>query len=176
MMENKLDELTKEVNRKDKKRGRLANRIESEQNEILKRELEAVFSTYDSLDDIEKSKMVKAYLADVLNLPYSDGGNFQHNKLVIDIEDFPMIERVNPYYVAQEPKIVRETIHWRQFGPMIEERGIEISVPASLKSDAKKSFEAAIADKIEVQEARIATAQTQIESYQNNLQEGLKRF
>ena len=58
----------------------------------------------------------------------------------------------------------------------IKKRGIEISVPASLKADAKKSFEAAMNDMIEAKEEQIATAQTEIESYQNNLKEGLKRF
>ena len=173
LMENKLDELAKEMGRKDKKRGRLANRIESEQNEILKRELEAVFSPYDSLDATEKSGMVKAYLSDILNLPCKGGEQY---RLIIWIEDFPMVERVNPYYVAQEPRIVRETIEWSQLKPMIKERGIEISVPASLKADAKKSFEAAMNDMIEAKEEQIATAQTEIESYQNNLKEGLKRF
>ena len=173
LLENEIKKTEREINRMEKKKGRLANRIESEQNEILKRELEAVFSPYDSLDATEKSGMVKAYLSDILNLPYKGGGQ---DRLIIWFEDFPMVERVNPYYVAQEPRIVRETIEWSQLNPMIKERGIEISVPASLKEDAKKSFEAAMNDMIEAKEEQIATAQTQIESYQNNLKEGLKRF
>ena len=163
----KLEDMEKENIRKGGKEGRMENRIKSDQDDMLKKELEALFSNYGpNLDKNQKNELLGTYLSDILNLPVQIGNRFR-----FQIHNFPVVGRENG-----EPQIKKQTIFSPQATKMVNERGIEISVPASLKADAKQEFENTMNVRIEGQQKSIAQAQAKIKTAQDTLQEGLKRF
>lgn len=167
LLTTKLEDMEKENIRKGGKRGRMENRIKSDQDDMLKKKLEAVFSNYGpNLDNNQKNQLLGTYLSDILNLPAQNG-----NRLRFDIRNFPVVGRENG-----EPTLQKQTIFQHQVMEMVNERGIEISVPASLKADAKQEFENTMNFRIEEQQKSIAQAQAKIKKAQDTLQEGLKRF
>ena len=167
LLTTKLEEMEKENIRKGGKKGRMENRIKSDQDDMLKKELEAVFSNYGpNLDKNQKNELLGIYLSDILKLPSQIGNRFNFR-----IDNFPVVGRENG-----EPQIQKQTIFNHQVMEMVNERGIKISVPASLKADAKQEFENAMNGRIEAQQKSIAQAQANIKAAQDRLQEGLKRF
>ena len=167
LLTTKLEEMEKENIRKGGKKGRMENRIKSDQNDMLKKELEALFSNYGpNLDYNQKSELLGSYVSDILNLPVQAGNLFHFR-----IDNFPVVGRENG-----EPQIQKTTIMGNQVVKMFNERGIEISVPASLKADAKQEFEDTMNSRIEAQQKSIAQAQDKITHDLVTLQEGLKRF
>ncbi len=163
----KLEDMEKENIRKGGEKGRMENRIKSDQDDMLKNELEALFSNYGpNLDNNQKSELLGTYLSDILNLPAQIG-----NRIRFQINNFPVVGRENG-----EPQIQKQTIFAHRMMKMVKERGIEISVPASLKADAKQEFENTMNFRIEKQQKSIAQAQAYIKKTQDTLQEGLKRF
>jgi hypothetical protein len=163
----KIEDMEKENIRKGGKKGRMENRIKSDQDDMLKKELEAVFSNYGpNLDNNQKNELLGTYLSDILNLPVQIGNRFR-----FQIHNFPVVGRENG-----EPQIQKQVIYSHNAVIMVNERGIEISVPASLKADAKQEFENTMNARIEGQQRSIAQAQANIKTAQDTLQEGLKRF
>jgi len=167
ILTTKLEEMEKENIRKGGKKGRMENRIKSDQDDMLKKELEALFSNYGpNLDSNLKSELIGNYLSTILKLPSPTGNRFNFR-----IDNFPVVGRENG-----EPQIQKQTIWGHQVMDMVDERGIKLSVPASLKADAKQNFEHYMNDQIEAQQKSIAQAQANIKAAQDRLQEGLKRF
>mgnify|MGYP007061954663 CR=1 FL=1 len=167
ILTTKLEDMEKENIRKGGKKGRMENRIKSDQDDMLKKELEAVFSNYGpNLDKNLKNGLLGTYLSDILNLPVQIGNRFNFR-----IDNFPVVGSENG-----EPQIRKDTVFNHQVMKMVNERGIEISVPASLKADAKQEFENTMNGEIEGQQKSIAEAQAKIKTAQDTLQEGLKRF
>lgn len=167
LLTTKLEEMEKENIRKGGKKGRMENRIKSDQDDMLKKELEALFSNYGpNLDSNLKGELIGSYLSTILKLPSPTGNRFNFR-----IDNFPVVGRENG-----EPQIQKQTIWGHQVMEMFNERGIEISVPASLKADAKQNFEHYMNDQIEAQQKSIAQAQANLKAAQDRLQEGLKRF
>lgn len=163
----KIEKLEKENIRKGGKEGRMENRIKSDQDDMLKKELEAVFSNYGpNLDTNQKNELLGTYLSNILNLPVQIGNRFN-----IRIDNFPVVGRENG-----EPQIKKQILFGHNALKMVNERGIEISVPASLKADAKQEFENTMNARIEGRQKAIAEAQRFIKKSQDTLQEGLKRF
>ena len=119
-----------------------------------------------NLDYNQKSELLGSYVSDILNLPVQAGNLFHFR-----IDNFPVVGRENG-----EPQIQKTTIMGNQVVKMFNERGIEISVPASLKADAKQEFEDTMNSRIEAQQKSIAQAQDKITHDLVTLQEGLKRF
>ena len=167
LLTTKLEDMEKESIRKGGKRGRMENRIKSDQDDMLKKKLEALFSNYGpNLDNNQKNELLGTYLSDILNLPAQIG-----NRLRFDIRNFPVVGLENG-----EPQIQKQIIFQHQVIKMVNERGIEISVPASLKADAKQEFENTMNFRIDVQQRNMVQAQAKIKTAQDTLQEGLKRF
>ncbi len=163
----KIEDMEKENIRKGGKKGRMENRIKSDQDDMLKKELEALFSNYGpNLDNNQKIELIGTYLSDILNLPVQIG-----NRFTFIIDNFPVVGLENG-----EPQIQKQALYSHIATKMVNERGIEISVPASLKADAKQEFENTMNARIERQQEIIAQAQRFIKTAQDTLQEGLKRF
>ena len=91
LLTTKLEDMEKENIRKGGKKGRMENRIKSDQNDMLKKELEALFSNYGpNLDYNQKSELLGSYVSDILNLPVQAGNLFHFR-----IDNFPVVGREN---------------------------------------------------------------------------------
>lgn len=167
-LELKYKDILKENVRVDGKRGRIEKRIESEQKEKVKKALEELFSKYGpNIDANEKNELIGTYLKEIMKLPNNSGNQVRN----YTITDFPKVQIRNG-----EPVMEKSTIFMHQIIDYFNKFGIEISVPASLKADAKKRFEETMTVRIDKYRRDAIMAQDNKSNAEKKLQEGLKRF
>ena len=155
------------MKRKEAKRGNLNQQIETEQREYLTKKLTEGFALYDTLDPSQKEDMVLDYL--VLVLEKNDGIRFNFK-----IDEYPTV--IAGY---GEPKIHKATLYYHNTHKAVQSHNIDVSslpVPASLKTDAKATFEQDMNLRIQSAQSELESAQTKLDEAEKQKADGLNRL
>ena len=155
----------KAMKRKEKKRGNLNKKIETEQREYLTKKLTEGFAQYDNVESRVKDRLVESYIVLVMNevsqYPTHDFG----------IDEYPSV-------MGDEPKISKGRISYHKVRPTVERHNIDVSLlaPASLKADAKAQFEAAMNREIQLTQEELESAQKKLDRVEKKKTDGLNRL
>lgn len=155
------------MKRKEAKRGDLNQRIETEQREYLTKKLTEGFAQYD--DPRHKETLIEDYITLVL-----DGFNDEYIRFNFNMEEYPTV--IAGY---GEPKITKSRLYYHNIGKVVKSHNIDVSslpVPASLKADAKTTFEENMNYAIQQAQRELESAQAALDKVEKEKADGLNRL
>lgn len=158
----------------DQRQGQEANlkqQIKNEQREYIIKKLTEGFAQYDNLDSDQKGKMIYSYL--LLVVGRGGFGNYSY-PYDFGIDEYPV---VSDYGDGAGPQIIKQYL--RDVAGAVKTNNIDVSslpVPASLKADAKATFEQGMNFRIQQAQRELESAQRILEVAEKEKTDGLNRL
>lgn len=158
------------MKRKEAKRGNLNQQIETEQREYLTKKLTEGFAQYDGLDPNQKDELIEDYIS----LVGANKFNINYIKFNFNMTEYPFV--IAGY---DEPKITKRTLYYHNIREVVKSHNIDVSslpAPASLKADAKATFEENMNYAIQQAQRELESAQAALDKVEKEKADGLNRL